>query len=391
MHEVLHMPDDLQKSLSRASRQVFDKLGMRMSEIESQDFVQMMTQMNYFSNMAWKPGIVLRNLLQTLQTSLPIIGAKDTMTGWRFGLRWWKDPKLQAEMVRRGVVQPDAIYQPLQEVSQLFEGGGRFNQLLDTFFNKGTKWHANTDDFNRVVAYWGQYQRALRVGQEYVEKKIDWPTFLEKSRLDMRDAPNGPFVAELQKLMSEGKLEQAASRGAEEFAKATQFVYTRGNAPYVMQSTLGRFLLQYGTWPTWYAENLRNMLARGSWKNRTGALARWTGVQTAMFGVANAAFGVDASRWVFFSPLGYSGGPFMQLTMQGAQAFNSAVDPSQNDPVARIAKARLASTALKQITPFPVSSARDALRTLNSAQTGDWQGMMRNFLNLPPAKGSILP
>lgn len=390
MSEVLHMPDPLAKSLAKGTRQIFDRLGMKMSEIESQDAVQMFTQMSAFANMAWRPSIVLRDMFQTLQTSLPIIGARDTLEGWRFGLRWYKDPKLQEEMVKRGVIQPNAIYQPLQEVSRLFEGSGVVNKALDTFFNKGTKWNADGHNFSHVVAYWGQYQRALRVGQEYLEKKIDFPTFMEKSRLDMRDAPNGPFVQQIKGLLGQGNLEGAASRGAEEFSKSTQYLYTRGNAPYVMQSTLGRFLLQYGTWPAWYAENLRNMLVRGSWKNRTAALARWGAVQTAMFGTANALFGVDLARWTFFAPLGYAGGPATQLLTQGADVWKGIVDPSDNDPVAKIAKARMASTLIRQVAPFPIAAARDTIRAISSINGGSWQDAARMFVNLPPAKGSIM-
>lgn len=207
----------------------------------------------------------------------------------------------------------------------------------------------------------------------------------------MRDVANGPFHAEVRKLLDAGQLEKAASRGAEEFAKATQFLYTRGNAPYVMQSTLGRFLLQYGTWPAWYAENLRNMAVRGSWKNRAGAFSRWIGVQSAMFGTANALFGVDLARWTFFSPLGYTGGPFMQIGIQGMQTLNTVVDPSSNDPIARIARARLARSVMTQVVPLPVNATRDMIKGVSALNNGNWQESMRGFLNLPTAKGSILP
>lgn len=391
LSEVLHMPDALHQSLSRATKQVFGKMGMKLADSEAQDTVSMLTQMNYFANLAWKPGIVLRDMFQTLQTALPIIGARDTMEGWRYGLKWFKDPKIQEDMVKRGIIQPNGIYAPLQEVSQALNTGGVVGKAADVFFNKGTQWNAEAHNFSHVVAYRGQYVRTMRVGQEYLDKKIDWSTFLEKSRLDMRDAPNGPFVKEIQGLMDSGRLERAASRGAEEFAKSTQYLYSRGNAPYVMQSTLGRFLLQYGTWPSWYAENLRNMAVRGSWKNRAGALSRWVGVQSAMFGTANALFGVDLARWTFFSPLGYTGGPAMQMVMQGADTFKSTVDPLSDDPISRIAKARFGRSVMQQFTPLPLNATRDMLKAVKAANRGDWPGAARGFLNLPASKGSLMP
>jgi len=398
LNEVIHMPDALQMSLARATRQVFKSMKLDVSDTDAQDFVSMMTQMNYFTNLAWKVGVPLRNLLQTMQTSLPIVGAKDWLEGWRYGTAWWKDKAIQEEMVKRGVVRPGTVYAPLQELTGIIERGTeasasplqqKVGKAADLFFNRGTRWHANTDDFNRVVAYRAQYLRAKRFGEQYISGKIDWPTFLEKSKADMRDVPNGGFITELKKLMepkTADAVERVASRLGDEFQKATQYVYERGNAPYAMQSTLGRFLFQYGTWPAWYAENLRNMLVRGSRSNRIAAVGRWVGVQSAMFGAANAAFGVDATRWLFFSPLGYTGGPFAQMGLQAASTWNAMVDPSQNDPIARIQRGRLLNSIIKQTVPLPIGAATDTLRAIREWESGNVMEGMRRMAGLPSAK-----
>jgi len=384
LREVLHMPDDLHMSLSRMTKKVVEKLGGRMTELEAEDMVTMFSQMNYFTNLAWRPGTAAKNLLQVMQTVYPIMGG-DTWAGYRAGMKWWKDLKFQKEMVQRGIVAPDGIYGPMQELARLTETGGKVGRSLDVFFNKGTRWHANTDDFNRVVAYWSQYEKGMRAAREYKSGKIDWAQFLERSKADMRDAAGGPFTTELKALMDERGPESAVSRLAEEFAKSTQFVYTRGNSPYVMQSTAGRFFLQYGTWPAWYAENLRSMLMRGSKANRVKALARWTAVQGVMFGTAAEMFGVDLGRWVFFSPLGYSGGPAAQLAMQGSEVWSSMVDPSNDDPVARIAKVRFLKGLTRQMTPLPLGAFSDISKAVDAFDNSDLPSATRAILGLPPS------
>jgi hypothetical protein len=388
MNEVLHMPDSMQISIARGFQSVTKRLGFNMSDSDAIVSVGMFTQMNYFTNMAWQPGIAMRNYLQVMQTSLPIIGVSDTMAGWKYGLKWWRDPKIQETMVQRGIVPANSLYQPVQEVERLMENvTGAYGKIADTIFNKGTKWHGTADEFNKVVAYHGQYTRAERFGKQYVEGKITWQDWVEKSKADMRDTPNGVFINELKGYFDAGKPEQAYHRLGEEFSKATQFVYSRGNSPYAMQSTLGRFFMQYGTWPMWYAENLRNMVTRGSAKNRATAVATWLGTQTAMYVGFRETFGVDMSRWVFFSPLGYGGGPFAQLGMQGLEAVRGTVDPSVNDPVNRIMSARFASGLVRQTVPLPMGAATNAIKGLQKMNNGDWQDAAKQFLGMPPAKG----
>src|SRR5262245_17954153 len=196
--EVLHMPDDLQKALGMSIRQILGKINSKwkLTEEEALDSVSMFSQMNYFSNLAWRPGLIMRNFLQTLQTSYPFLGGRDTMYGWRMGMKWFRSPELQEEMVRRGIDQRG--FQPIRESEKLIEGGkSTTKKALQFMYEKGTVGYNRADDFNRVVAYFGQYQHAERAARLYTKGQINWAQFLEKSGADMRDAVGGPFIQEL--------------------------------------------------------------------------------------------------------------------------------------------------------------------------------------------------
>src|SRR5690606_17132242 len=156
------------------------------------------------------------------------------------------------------------------------------------------------------------------------EGKIDWSTFLVRSKLDMLDVENGPFVEIVRNYLTKGQVEEAVHEMAREFTRNTQFIYSRGNNPYFMQSTMGRFLGQYGTWPIQYVEYMRNMFLRGSKRNRLESFARWTAVNSAIVYGVGSVFGIEMSKWSFFSPMAYQGGPFAEMMLQGASTVSLA-------------------------------------------------------------------
>jgi hypothetical protein len=203
--------------------------------------------------------------------------------------------------------------------------------------------------------------------------------------IDMRDAEGGPLIREIGKALGEGNSELASHLAATDYMRATQFQYRRGTGPYWMQSTVGRLFGQYGTWPSYFAELGRNTLLRGSVKNRLKVIARWSATNAAMYEVAREAFGVDASRWLFFSPLGYSGGPLLQIAGQATSAVNQAVNPSE-DPVAKIEAQRLKS-AYQQFIPFPTGATKDFMKAMDAIQDGDYASGAKRLMGFPEIKG----
>src|SRR5690606_22544576 len=84
LYETLHYPDALQVGLARTMRQTmgrleknkwFAKAGVHGGKgWETADLVSTFTGLNYQANLGWNPGSIIRQYMQTLQTTMPIIG-----------------------------------------------------------------------------------------------------------------------------------------------------------------------------------------------------------------------------------------------------------------------------------------------------------------------------
>jgi hypothetical protein len=310
------------------------------------------------------------------------------------GWQWLRDPKARAFFEDRGVVNRDWTTEATEEAARTMrETGGSYSPwgtMREWFLEKGSKWYRTGDDFNRVVAYWGQHERAKHYGEQYLKGKLSWAQFVEQSKLDMQDAKNGAHIALVKDLMDNGRAETAYHVMADFFQKHTQFVYRRGANPRVMQGTFGRLWSQYGTWPAWYADYLHTLAMRGSRSNRLKAIARWTATQTAFMEVGAHVFGVDMSRWTFFSPLAYQGGPFVETAFNASSAIAQATGDA--DVVDKIRASRFASSAIQQTVPFPWAAIRagrkafEAMDVINGFQNADVARATKGFLGFPEAK-----
>jgi hypothetical protein len=384
--EARHVPDPFQVGLSNSYKatvaklsenKLFKKLGLanHLSKDETLDLVGFFTGLNYQLNLGWNIGAIIRQYMQPLQTVAPILGINSMMRGKKAAIKWLRDESLQKFYEQRGVVTRDIQHERFRDINEAMskfrpEGiAGKAKEALDFFREKGTVYFKKGDDFNRVVAYASMAEHATPWAEKFVKGQVDWSTFLQRSKLDMLDVENGPLVQIVKKAMEAGRVDEAVHEMAREFTRNTQFIYSRGNNPYFMQSTMGRFLGQYGTWPVQYVEFMRNMFTRGSYRNRLESFARWTAVNSAIVYGAGQAFGVEMSRWSFFAPMSYQGGPFMEMTIQGASTVGLASTGSLDlkkslqkgtfvadsgegvDPVDRINAARFGQNLVTQTPP----------------------------------------
>jgi len=391
--EAVHAQDRLGYGMAMGIRNITKRvLGVELAHDEAVDVVGTLTGANYFANMAFNMGMTARNYLQTLQTVFPVMGGTDTAFGIRMGLRWRKDPNIRAAMEKRDIVNTNAMLEPLSNIQQALlesprlagyaEGAGK---VVD-FMNKGVQFYQSADDFNRVVAYYSQFNAAERAGKQFLDRKISWAEYLVESKAEFRDVDAGELIVQVKQALGSGNNELASHLLALDFAKASQFLYSRGNVPYVMQSTAGRLFGQYGTWPAWYTEWFGNhMLRRGSTKSRVQFAARWAGVNAAFFYGMSEVFGVDFGRWSFFAPLVYTGGPLAQVGMQAGSALSAAASGDE-DAVSRIQAARLRTSAWKQFLPFPTVASSHALKSAEAFGQGDYGESLKMLFGLPDVR-----
>lgn len=392
--ESVHAQDRLGYGMAMGIRNVTKRLlKMDLTHDEAVDVVGTLTGANYFANMGFNLGMTARNYLQVLQTVYPVMGEVDTMYGIRMALRWRKDAAIREAMAKRGLVNTNSMLEPLSNIQQaLLESPtlGRFahgtGKIVD-FMNKGVQFYQSADDFNRVAAYYAQYNKAEKAAKRYLNTKIGWDDFLVESGAEFRDVVDGELLQQVQRALELGQTDTAAHILASDFSTATQFDYSRGNVPYLMQSTAGRLFGQYGTWPAWYIEWFaNNALRRGSIPSRAKFAARWAAVNVTMFYGMSEVFGVDFGRWSFFAPLVYTGGPLAQVGMQAGSALSAAVSGDE-DAVSRIQAARLKTSAWKQFLPFPTVATSHTIEAGKAFGAGDYGESLKMLLGLPSTEG----
>jgi hypothetical protein len=420
LHQVRHAPDVQQMAMAESMRRIISKLdgqkGFKkikavLNTNDLRDLTSMLVSWNYQANLAWNPGAVLRQFQQPLQTVMPDMGVNNTLAAMKRAIGWFKDEKLQKYYEARGVITRNVMHEQFREVSEALsqfkpEGlTGGLKEAIQFFQEKGTVAFKKADDYNRIVAYDAMIGHSTPHLKQFAEGKTTWVQFFERSKLDRLDEAEGPFTQVVRGLLAEGNVEQAAHEMAFKFMNDTQFIYSRGNNPYVMNSTLGRFLGQYGTWPMQYTEYMRNMIKRGSQKNRIQAFSRWVGVNGALVAGASSVFGVDVSKWSFFSPMGYTGGPFMEMGQQAGSALSLAtsgdIDVGKSwektkenwsptimgtedaDLIDRLQAQRLGKNLYQQVVPVPWGQYRRTMEALEQMWNADVPEATKRFLGMP--------
>jgi hypothetical protein len=425
LNSIRYMPDEHAIAITRSINKMFKTLGMESVKPEHiTDYVSFATGLNYAANMAWRTGLVLRNLLQTVQTTFPVAGPGYTAKAFSYAVKWLKDPKLQEEMIDRGVIPRDALSQTFGDIQDFIlstksGNAGLMRKGIVSFLQKGTTLFKYTDDFNRVLAYQAQYMRAMDKGADFLEGKMDFGTFVRRSKLDLQDEKNGPVIGAVNRLLNEEKnLPAAAHEIADNFHRFTQFQYSRENAMTILQSTPGRLFGQYGTWSGGYFHYLKSINpvigGRGSFSNRLLTTSQWVAANAAMYYTAKEVFGVDLSRWLFFSPMDYQGGPAVQMLKQGAAAVSMGLkgdidygrtaqsfDPTgdkfgpqiignkrgMSDLTTKLDAGRFLKTMGTQFIPG-MGAARDINNALKEEEFGE---AIKRLLNLPSTKPEAQP
>jgi len=402
MGQVKHAPDHFQITMARAMNQMTQKItGKSLPPGEMRSPVEAFLTTNYFVNMAWNTGTALRNYMQPVMTVYPILGKTHFGAGYGEAWKAFNSKELMERYAKLGVISRDvepmaaaAIRQEMGAAGTRITGGGKFQDMKREFTDMGWTAFRSAENSNRIMSYKAMLDSAKEHGKKFMAREISWNQFHEASRLDFLDTLNGPIGIQIRDLMHAGKLEKAAHIMALRFTEKTQFIYRRGNTPLIMQSTVGRLLGQYGTWPSWYTSYMGDMVFQGSRKNRLKSVSRWVGANAAIMGVGSQVFGVDTARWAFFSPMGYAGGPIKDLAVNSAAALSSPGTvtpkswglPTSEDPVT-VLNASRAKEGYKQFTPLvPWGGMRNMKLSYEALLDEDWATAAKRFAGFSPLK-----
>lgn len=329
--DVYGKPDGMQRAIQEASRSLYGSVvkswekitGEKVSEVSkermhewidsAEDFFQSSV---YGATMAWRAGTAIRNGFQILITTLPRVRDIDAFfEGFEraFSKEGW-------QLAKDNIAEMSASRQPLGSYEKL--GPQSYAkptlQALHRFTEVGMTAYKATDDAWRAVSFHAQRVLVEKNLAKLQANKIDLGTFWERVGVDMF----GPEI-ERQAITKfhAGDYDGLANYLGNHLQKETQFVYDRAAGSQLLRGTRGRLLGQFGTWPTWYFEFLRNLATRGTEANRAKSLAIFAGVNVGIYEAAYHMFGVDGAKWLFFAPLFYTGGPALQTLIDASQSL----------------------------------------------------------------------
>jgi hypothetical protein len=299
-------------------------------------------------------------------------------------------------------------------------------QLAVKATEKGLKRTHQADTAVRGVAYFGQQARfedaykklGSTMGRAGLTLGKDMPSkymvnrFLEDSgargmyELDQRWVLQTLFRAPNTIV---DRAEDVAHRMAYRLQEDTNWIYRAGHRPGIISdhSPLGSFAKlfgQFGVWSANFAYFMRDMLRqtfRSSPRAGATALTRWV-IGNAALQEGGEALGIDASNWLWFSPLDYTGGPIVNDIIMGlnAEVVGWTSGDDTRNPMASIARAQIkkGEWALNFAPGYgfykDIGNAleewhkADPDNFMEAATSGALQNTLIRFLGFPAAKQS---
>jgi len=288
----------------------------------------------YMAGLGGRPAVAIRDTYQATQ-AIYAIGPKAFAQGMA--------DAMTAE--GRAFAEEAGATLHKRSTSAFFEGassdlpmGGRFqrsvNKMSDALLTP-SRWGHNV---GRHAAFLGEYKQALKAVGKYRLGQIGETELRDSTSIWFHDTPEQSRLIAKATTQSGLSAEDAAKEIALSAVEATQY----GGVPgYLLRTGLGRVMGQYGSWPMNHMEFGRKLLMRAVDNPKKGipALGGWLAMNYALFETAKSV-GIDATKWLFFSPAGFAGSPTLEL------AQHLLVAPEESD------KGR---EARKAILEFPVT------------------------------------
>lgn len=297
------MLDGFRGAIAKANKVLPESLRLEgfMEGKEGKDLLGKWMLMMYSGSMGLRPMAYIRDGIQMLMTTYPILGGKYTREGIKTIFSGAKAG--QSSFIYQIPKAYGAIieHSPLQD---LYSATGQMEKGKVAEFAEWTmkplKWSNN---LNRLASFWGHQKKAFdaissggELDQVVKESGITW---LPKQLKDK-------FVAELQAKPKD--IDDFTYRLAKELTDMSQWNYSRGASPGAYKYAVGRLFGMYGTWPLNYIEYLRMLYSQGDKSEKIKAFARLGAAHYSVLAMGDVA-GVDTATWVFSSPAAFGGSP----------------------------------------------------------------------------------
>lgn len=290
--------------------------------------LQRLMTLTYASALGLRPAVAVRDGLQVLSTTLPVLGARKMARGMELmfskkGRQIVEDAGAFIGKTNLGEVYGDILGEvPIE---------GRIAQTVHDMANvmmAPSRWG---DNFSRGITFLGEYDHALQAIKDLRAGKMTQAKFLRKTSLwFMDDQMASQLLTQAQTsairktmptasdaLVSQ-EIKDVAKRIALETVDLTQWPFRRGTQPAVLRTGVGRIFGQFGRWPANYADFLARLYQKskgGEYRSEAMRSAvLWAGANYAA-AAGLEGLGADVSKWFFVSPAGYSASPHADLVM----------------------------------------------------------------------------
>lgn len=346
--------DTTGRDLAQFTRHLVSKASrgkIKLTKQESKNINDAIINSQYGYTIGLRPGPIVHNLLQTLQTGMSEVGPMH----WAIGIKRALTP---GAMTAEGVRAAGGIRQAQLAGVTAGEGGlaRHVNELIGDIspgrvgktvarardlVKKSLIPYGSLDTFNRAAMYHAQMSR---VESAIRKAKGNPEIFIDHAWLDS----NVFHAAERQRMQTlarQGSMYHAGHESALAIADNTQWPYREGMRPPVTTGTAGRAYGAFYSWGAFYANYIKRIVAPGG-GNRTKDAVRF-----ARFMAANAAIGTVAVgygmhygikdpfkrflAWNLLSPAIATGSPAVQMTVSGAQAANEMAEGKFGGPKAK--------------------------------------------------------
>ncbi len=269
----------------------------------------------YSATMAFRPGLVIRNLTQTFQTTWTLFGGSGDLLLQAMGRAGTRAGRNDAVLDAAIKMKTGGV--PFSEEIALAQEG--FPVILKQLSELSMKLYNGADSYNRAVAYWTGRLRATEALGKYttnIQKGMAGATAKDKLMVDSGLFAMDKAVQDKFFQLLASSPDQAARFFGKNAADITQWLYGRGNQIKFLRVLGGRFLGQFATWPVWYFDFVTrttgNMIRSGHPGEAIKFLGR-LGIANASVGLAGSAVGISLWKWAGVTSMFYNGGPAFEV------------------------------------------------------------------------------
>jgi hypothetical protein len=306
---------DFQKNLGLAFKEVNKHLpaGMKLPEEFNYpgNLFNRMISLSYMAGIGLRPIIPVRDMIQVITNTLPVLGPAKMLEGLRRGLTsdGFEEARAAGALLDKhniGELYGDIFHEmPPHSGGTLDKAMQVGNMLLAP-----SRWGHN---IGRSVAYHGEFGAATKAIGAYRAGRSDVRKMFEDT--SMWFFPKQLQTRIMRDVMDHSvPVNEIAKKIALETVDSTLWAYRRGTQPMALRTGLGRIFGQYGMWPLNYMEFLRKAIGkRAEYPSKT---MRMMGLWVASNYAASStlgALGGDVSKWFYLSPAGYGGSPHLKL------------------------------------------------------------------------------